>query len=374
MAVPKLFSAFALGQLDLPNRIVVSPMCQYSAVDGIPGAWHRQHLGSLAVSGAGLVILEATAVEPAGRISAGDLGLWNDGQEAALTALVADMKAVGGHVVGIQLAHAGRKASAAPPWLGGGPLAPEAGAWPVVSASPLAFAEGWPEPRALAGEDIDRLRQAFADSARRAFRAGIDVIELHAAHGYLLHQFLSPLSNQRSDCYGGSAENRRRLLLEIAAEVLALRPDGKAVGMRITGTDWHPQGLGNEELLELARELRRLGIDYVAVSSGGIVPGLKIPVEPGYQLPFAERVKKTFPDLTVMAVGMILTPHQAEAILAEGRADLIALARPFLDNPRWPWHAAEALGAPRLQPVQYERSAAELWRGAEAARRGLLPL
>ena len=365
----RLFSPLKLGGVTLPNRIVVSPMCQYSAVDGVPQPWHRQHLGSLALSGAGLVIVEATGVEAAGRISPADTGLWNDAQEAAFAEILADTRGFARAKFGIQLAHAGRKASTNPPWIErGGPVPLDAGGWTPSAPSAIAFDDGWHTPEALDAAGLARVRDAFVQAALRADRAGFDVVELHAAHGYLLHEFASPLSNRRTDRYGGSLENRLRFPLEVAAAVREVWPHEKGLGARITGSDWTDGGVTPDEAAVFAGELERLGYDFVDVTSGGVVPRAPIPGgEPGYQVPFAEVVKQRT-RLAVMAVGMILTPSQAETVVASGQADLVALGRAVLDDPRWGIHAAAALGAePTLLPVQYARSAPDAWPGYRLA-------
>lgn len=365
----RLFTPFAIGGVTLANRIAVSPMCQYSAREGVPTAWHRVHLGTLALSGAGLVIVEATGVEQIGRITPGCTGLWNDSQEMAFTGIVRDMKAIApsGLKVGIQLAHAGRKASSARPWEGDRGLKADEGAWQPVAPSADPFGANRPVPAALDEAGLARIRVAFAESARRADRAGFDLVELHAAHGYLLHSFVTPLANQRTDQYGGSRENRMRFPLEVAAAVRAVWPRSKALGMRISGTDWVEGAWDVDDAVELTRLLGRSGLDYVCVSSGGARPGIRIPVEPGYQVPFARHVRERT-GLTTMAVGMIVTPPQAEAIITEGNADLVAIARGFLDDPRWAWHAADRLGADLPVAVQLERARPRLWPGAAFKR------
>lgn len=362
-APSRLFTPIAVGGLELPNRIAVSPMCQYSATDGSANDWHLLHLGSLSLSGAGLLTVEATAVEPEGRITPRCLGLYSDANEAALAPVVAACRRWGGARLGIQLAHAGRKASAKVPWEGGGPLAADEGAWATVAPSPEPLDERWPAPRALDESGLARVREAFAAAARRADRLGFDLLELHGAHGYLLHSFLSPVSNRRADRYGGSAANRMRFPLEVAAAVRAAWPRRKALGMRITGSDWLPGGLTPDDAVAFARELHEVGLDYVCVSSGGISPKARVVVGPGYQVPFAEAVKQ-MGGIAVQAVGMVVAPRQAEAILAEGRADWVAAARAFLDDPRWGWHAADALGAAAACPPQYARARPDLWPGA----------
>lgn len=350
-----LFSATQLGKLTLDNRIVIAPMCQYSAEDGKASAWHRIHLGQLALSSAGLLIIEATAVEAAGRISPGDLGLWDDATEAALASVLQDIRHYSDIPFGIQLGHAGRKASCAAPWLGGNQLSLEQGGWQTVAPSAQAFNPEDRAPVALTKQDLERLKQAFVDSAQRAAKLGIQLIELHAAHGYLLHQFLSPLSNQREDEYGGSLENRLRFPLEVFHAVRSALPDSVAVGVRLSATDWVEGGWDVEQSIVFSQQLEAAGSDYVHVSSGGLSPQQKITVGPGYQLPFARDIRKQV-KIPVIGVGLITEPKQAEQALQEGDADLIALARAVLYDPRWPWHAAAELGAQAKAPPQYLRS------------------
>jgi NADPH2 dehydrogenase len=367
-----LFSPITIGGLTLANRIAVSPMCQYSAENGAANDWHLQHLGSLSLSGAGLVIVEQTAVEPAGRISHGCLGLYSDASEAALARVVGFCRRAGSAALGIQLAHAGRKGSAKLPWEGGGPLSREAGAWRTAAPSAIPFDNRWPTPEALDDTGMARIRDAHVAAARRAERLGFDLVELLAAHGFLLHGFLSPITNRRSDAYGGGLENRMRYPLEVAAAIRVVWPRRKALGMRITGTDWVDGGITPDEAGLFAGKLRGIGFDYVCVSSGGISPAARPAIAPGYQVPLAAAVKKAS-GIVVQAVGMIVDPHQAEAIVADGDADCVALARGFLDNPRWAWHAAAALGADAAYPPQYLRACPEHWPGAALAhphRRG----
>ena len=350
----KLFSPLALGPLSLANRIVIAPMCQYSAQDGQANDWHRIHLGTLSQSGAGLLILEAAAVEPRGRITYADLGLYDDATEQALAEVLASVRRWSPMPLGIQLAHAGRKASTHKPWDGGGAIpADQPGGWTTVSASALSFADH-PAPEALDAEGIAAVVEAFVASARRAARLGLDVIELHAAHGYLLHQFLSPLSNDRQDDYGGSLDNRMRLTLQVLDAVRAAVPAHVAVGVRISATDWVEGGWDLAQSIALSRELQAHGAAYVHVSSGGLDPRQHIPLGPGYQVPQAEAIRAQV-SIPVIGVGLITEPAQAEAILAEGRADAIALARGILYDPRWPWHAAAALGAQVTPAPQYLR-------------------
>ncbi|MBO9715858.1 MAG: NADH:flavin oxidoreductase/NADH oxidase [Pseudoxanthomonas sp.] len=361
-----LFSPLSLGPLELSNRIVIAPMCQYSAHDGCVTDWHHIHLGNLALSGAGLLILEATAVEPRGRISHADLGLWNDDQEAALKALVTSVRRWSPMPLGIQLAHAGRKASTPRPWEGGGAIpADQPDGWTTVSASALPFDAGYGMPQALDAAGIDALVAEFAESARRAVRVGLDLIEIHAAHGYLLHQFLSPLSNVRDDEYGGSLENRMRLVLRVFDAVRAAVPEKIAVGVRISASDWVDGGWDIGQSIALARALDARGCQFIHVSSGGLDPRQKIDAVPGYQVPFAEAIKAQVA-MPVIAVGLITQPRQAEAVLAEGRADAIALARGILYDPRWPWHAAAELGATLVPAPQFLRCEPQAARGVFA--------
>ena len=354
----RLFSAIEIGPLRLSNRIMIAPMCQYSSIDGRACDWHVQHWTSLALSGAGLLITEATAVEARGRISWADLGLYDDATEAAFADALASVRRWSPTPVGVQLAHAGRKASTRKPWeQGGGVIAPDAEhGWQVVAPSALAYADGQPLPEALDQGGIDAIVEAFADSARRAVRLGLELIELHAAHGYLLHEFLSPLSNHRRDAYGGSLENRMRLVLEVFDAVKAAVPASMALGIRISATDWVDGGWDLEQSIALASELDARGCHYIHVSSGGLHPAQEIPLGPGYQVPFADAIKRAVA-MPVVAVGMITEPAQAEAVLADGQADAVALARGFLFDPRWPWHAAATLGAQVACPPQYLRCA-----------------
>ena len=351
----QLFTPLSLGPLSRPNRIVIAPMCQYSAEDGRATDWHAQHLGTLSQSGAGLLILEAAAVEPRGRISWADLGLWDDATEAALARVLASVRRWSPMPLGIQLAHAGRKASTARPWDGGGAIAPghEHG-WQTVSASARGFRDSDPLPQALDAAGIDAVVEAFVAAARRAERLGLQLIEIHAAHGYLLHQFLSPLSNDRDDEYGGSLQNRMRLVLRVFDAVRAAVSPGIAVGVRISATDWAEGGWDLAQSIELARVLDARGCHFIHVSSGGLDPRQQIPVGPGYQVPFAEAIRAQV-SMPVIAVGLITEPAQAEAILTQGQADAVALARGILYDPRWPWHAAAALGDSVTPAPQYLR-------------------
>ena len=359
----KLFSPIRLAGLELANRIVVSPMCQYSADDGCANDWHFVHLGMLANSGAALLVVEATAVERRGRITHGCLGIYSDECEAALARVVAHCRRHGSARLGIQIGHAGRKGSSQRPWEGGRGLDADADPWETVGPSPIAFGDSWPPPRQMADRDLARVREAFVDAAVRAVRIGFDAIELHMAHGYLLHSFVSPVSNQRTDRYGGSLDNCLRFPLEVAAAVRAVVPDAVALGARITGSDWRNDGLTPDDAVTHARALKATGLDYVCVSSGGVTADTKITIGPGYQVPFAERVRREA-DIATRAVGLIATPRQAEAILQEGKADMIALARAMLDDPHWGWHAAHELGAEVPRPPQYARTAPATWPGA----------
>ena len=351
-----LFSPLTIRSLKLPNRIVVSPMCQYSAEHGRATAWHLMHLGSLALSGAGLLCLEATAVEASGRITPADLGLYDDATEAALRPVLAAVRQYSKIPVAMQLAHAGRKASCAVPWEGGKQLGAAHGGWTTSSASNLPFADADAPPAALDTAGLTRVREAFVDAAQRAHRLGIDALEVHAAHGYLLHQFLSPLSNQRTDDYGGSLANRMRFPLEVFDAIRAAFPSDKPVGVRVSATDWVDGGWDLEQTIAFAHELGRRGVDWIDASSGGMSPAQKIAVGPGYQVPFAEAIKRAT-NLTTFAVGLITDAHQADDIIATDKADAVALARAILYDARWPWHAAATLGAHVDAPPQYWRSA-----------------
>ncbi|WP_294534810.1 NADH:flavin oxidoreductase/NADH oxidase [uncultured Rhodoblastus sp.] len=355
MTASRLFSPFEVGGLKLENRIVIAPMCQYSALDGAMTDWHLIHLGQLALSGAGLLTIEATAVLPEGRITYGDVGLYSDDCEAAMARVLDGVRRWSPIPVAIQLAHAGRKASTDLPWQGGAQIAPASPrGWQTVAPSAIAMAPGENSPLALSRAEMIRIREAFADAARRAARLGIDAAQVHGAHGYLIHQFLSPLSNRRDDEFGGSLENRMRFPLEIFDAVRAAFPPERPVTMRVSGTDWLDGGWTIEETIAFARALERRGCAAIHVSSGGLAPA-KIPLGPDYQVPLARAVKQAVA-LPVVAVGLITEFDQAEAILASGDADLVALARAMLYNPRWPWHAAAHFGAHVRAPDQYLRS------------------
>jgi 2,4-dienoyl-CoA reductase-like NADH-dependent reductase (Old Yellow Enzyme family) len=334
---------------------VVSPMCQYSSVDGFANDWHLVHLGTRAVGGAGLVMAEATAVTADGRISPGDLGIWQDAHVAELARCARFIRAQGA-AAGIQLAHAGRKASVTPPWHGGGPLDEAHGGWPTVAPSPVPFRPGDRDPIALDHAGITGVTESFAQGARRAKAAGFQVVEIHAAHGYLLHEFLSPLANRRSDEYGGPFEHRIRLLLEVVAAVRREWDGDRPLLVRISATDWAEGGWDEEQSIELARRLAGLDVDLIDCSSGGMVPGVKIPTGPGYQVGFAERIRRES-GVRTGAVGLLTDPAQTDAIIANGQADVVLLARQLLREPYWPLRAARALGAAGRWPVQYLRAA-----------------
>ncbi len=355
MPSPRLFQPLTVGGLSMANRIVIAPMCQYSAVDGCMTDWHRVHLGQLALSGAALLTLEASAVLPEGRISPADVGLYDDATEAAMAATLATVRHCSDMPIAIQLAHAGRKASTEVPWRGGAQLPPgDARGWRTVAPSALAFHAGDDAPRALEREDMVAIRDAFADASRRAARIGIDAVQIHAAHGYLLHQFLSPLSNRRDDDWGGSLEKRMRFPLEVFEAVRGAFPADRPVTVRLSGTDWVEGGWDVEQTLAFSRELEARGCSAIHVSSGGLHRDQAIPVGPGYQVPLARAVKQAV-GIPVVAVGLITDYDHAEAIVANGDADLVALARGMLYDPRWPWHAAAHLGASVKAPPQYLR-------------------
>ncbi len=350
-----LFLPLTLRCVTLPNRVVVSPMCQYIATDGLANAWHKTHLGSLASSGASMLCIESTAVEPEGRITPGDLGLWSDETEAALKAVLDPIREYSKIAVTLQLGHAGRKASSHTPWDGGQLILVSDGGWVPVAPSALVQKMGEPLPAMLDDAGLDRLRTGFAAATHRAVRLGVDGIEVHGAHGYLLHQFFSPLSNHRTDDYGGSVENRIRFPLEIFDIVRAAFPSDKPVGMKISASDWAEGGASLEDTIALAQALRARGADWVTVSSGGISEFQKVVYGPGFQVPFAQAVRKATSIVTT-AVGMITEAHQADEIIAEGRADLVAIARGMLYDPRWAWHAAAELGASVDAPPPYWRA------------------
>jgi NADPH2 dehydrogenase len=350
-----LFSPIKLRGLTLKNRIMVSPMCQYSAEDGVANDWHFTHINNLALSGAAMFCIEATHVEAIGRITPGCLGLYSDACEAALVPILASVRKHSTAVVAMQLAHAGRKASSARPWEGGQLIAPDKGGWRPVGPSALPHKDDEAAPIALDAAGLRRIRDAFVDSAKRAARLGIDAIEVHGAHGYLLHQFLSPIANQRSDEYGGSLENRMRFPLEVFDAVRAAFPHDRPVGVRVSSTDWVEGGWDLAQTIEFARALKARGVDWIDASSGGVSPKQKIALGPGYQVPFAEAIRRET-GIVTMAVGLITEAKQAEDIVASGKADMVALARAMMYDPRWGWHAAAELGATVDAPPQYWRS------------------
>lgn len=350
----RLFSTFQLRDIIFKNRVFVSPMCQYSSENGLPTDWHLVHLGSRAIGGAALVMVEATAVSPEGRISPGDSGIWSD-EHAAAFKRIAKFINQAGAVPAIQLAHAGRKASTDVPWNGGKPVHAGAGGWATMAPSAVPFDEHSATPREMTTEDIDRVVAEFAAATVRSLNAGFEVVEIHAAHGYLLHEFLSPLSNRRKDEYGGSLENRMRLVLRIATAVRDKWPAMWPVFTRISATDWTPAGWDLAQSIELSRALKALGIDLIDCSSGGNVPKASIPIGPGYQVEFAEAIRRDT-GIATGAVGMITEPAQAEEIISSGKADAVLLARAFLQDPYWPLHAASALGDDIAWPVQYGRA------------------
>ena len=350
----KLFTPLHLRGTEFKNRIAVSPMCEYSAEDGHPGTWHLVHLGSRAVGGTALVMGEATAVQAIGRISSSDTGLYLDSQADAWRPVVEFIHTQGA-LAGIQLAHAGRKGSTAAPWLGGAPVALKDGGWIPVAPSALAFDTGYPVPKALGVEEIGHIVDDFQGAAKRALRVGFDVVEIHAAHGYLLHEFASPLSNKRTDEYGGAFENRIRFGLRVTQAVREVWPENQPVFVRISATDWKEGGWDMEQSVELSRRLKSAGADLIDVSSGGIVPGVQIPVGPGFQVNFAAAIRREA-GVATGTVGMISDPAQAETILRTDQADMVFLARELLRDPYWPRRAAQELGVKIKPPVQYERA------------------
>jgi len=360
-----LFSPLRLADLNLANRIVVSPMCQYSANDGVMSDWHMTHLGMLANSGAGLLVVESTHVDRSGRITHGCVGLYSDACEAALERVVDHCRRIGSAKLAIQLSHAGRKASSQRPWEGGKSLPAGEDPWPTIAPSAIPFGPGWHVPRAMTEDDMAHVRACFAEAARRAVRVGFDAVELHFAHGYLLHSFVSPISNVRNDTWGGSLEGRMRFPLEVARAVRAVVPRGTPFGARFTGSDWLDGGLTVADAVIVAKALKQAGLDYVDVSSGGVSAQgqASVPKNLGYNVPLAEQIRREA-EIATRVVGLIVSPEQAEAVVAEGRADMVALARAFLDDPHWAWHAAAALGGEVKHPPQYARAAPALWSGA----------
>ena len=355
-----LFSPIRLAGLELPNRLVVSPMCQYSAENGNATDWHLMHLGMLANSGAALVVVEATAVEPIGRITHGCLGLWSDENEAALSRVLKSVRRAGTAKFGIQLAHAARKASAHLPWESGLSLKSGQDPWPTIASSPLPFGDNWHVPTAVSEADMARITDAFVAAAKRALRVGFDEIELHMAHGYLFHGFMSPISNTRTDAYGGSLTNRLKFPLAVARAVRAAVPRNVPLGARITGSDWREGGLTADDAVAIAKALKAEGLDFIDVSSGGVTYDTRNPSEPGYNVPIAERIKREA-GISTRVVGLVYEPEFAEAIVRDGKADMVAMARAFLDDPHWGWHAAKTLGADIPRPPQYLRAGPKLW-------------
>jgi 2,4-dienoyl-CoA reductase-like NADH-dependent reductase (Old Yellow Enzyme family) len=353
--VAHLFDPLVLKGLTLSNRIIVSPMCEYSSVDGFANDWHFVHLGSRAVGGAALVFTEATAVTAEGRISPDDLGIWKDDHVETLERIVRFVHGQG-NAAGMQLAHAGRKGSTAAPWKDRAAVPPSAGGWQPIGPTGEAFTSGYPVPRALDTAEIPAVADAFKQAARRALAAGFDLVEIHAAHGYLIHQFLSPLSNRRTDRYGGSFDNRIRLCLEVAGAVRSVWPAARPVFVRISATDWSEGGWDIEQAIELCRRLAALGVDLIDCSSGGSVPNARIPIGPGYQTPFAERIRREA-GIATGTVGLITSPVQADHVIRSGQADCVVLARELLRDPYWPLRAARELGYLTPWPVQYLRAA-----------------
>lgn len=355
----KLFSPLTIGSLRLQNRIIVAPMCQYSAIDGNATDWHLIHIGQMAMSGAGLFIIEATAVTPEGRISHADLGLWSEGTAAALQRVIESIRCYSDMPLGIQLGHAGRKASSPIPWESVDSIGPDdSRVWLPVAPSAIPFSDNHRPPKAITLQELSTIKESFVSAAARAVRMGIQLIEIHAAHGYLLHQFLSPISNQRSDAYGGSLENRMRFPLEVLDAIRAAVPVEIPVGVRISATDWVDGGFDLPESIIVAKQMEMVGADFIHVSSGGLTPKQRIPVGPGYQVHLARAIREQL-NIPIIAVGLINEATQAETILKNGDADCVAIARAMLSDPHWPWHAAEKLGAQVQAPPQYWRSEPE---------------
>lgn len=363
----RLFEPLALRGITLQNRIVVEPMTQFSAKAGVAGDWHFMHLGQFAVSGAGLVFTESTYVTAEARNAPESLSIYTDEQQAAIGRIVDFFHTHSQTKFGVQLCHGGRKASSRPHWVGGGPLPLAEGGYEAVAPSPIPIKEGWPVPREIRQDEISNIIEMFVAAAVRADHAGADVLEIHGAHGYLIHQFLSPITNHRKDAYGGDLKNRMRLALEVFEAVRSAWPDDKPLGVRVSATDWAPGGLTVDDIISFATCLDELGCDFIDVSSGGLTGEQRIETGPGYQTGFAAAIKSRV-RMRVTTVGQISSPHQAESILRTGQADLIGIARPILFNPRWPWMAAEELGAKAFYPPQYQRAHPKNWRlpGASA--------
>lgn len=365
--MPALFTPFHLRDVAFSNRIAVSPMAQYSCVDGVVRPWHLQHLGSLAVSGPGMVCLESTSVERRGYGSKTCMALHNDAQEEGLRQLIANLRTFTATPLGVQFGHSGRKGSGADPSQGRRALLVDEGAWELRAPSALAFSASWPAPVEMDRTAIDEVLDAYGQAAERATRLDLSVIELHGAHGYLLHSFLSPISNRRSDGYGGSLAKRMRLVMEVVERVRAAWPAGRVLGIRLNAQDWLPEGMTADDTVEIARAFKGCGGDYVSVSAGAISGDAKIPAAPGYLVPFSSRIRREA-NIPTFVTGMIIDPHQANAVIADGHADMLSIARGFLDDPRWVWHAAQALGTSVEYPMQYALSHPGAWRGAELVR------
>jgi NADPH2 dehydrogenase len=361
-----LFQPIKLGTLELDNRIVVAPMCQYSADDGVMSDWHMTHLGMLANSGAALVVVEMTDVERRGRITHGCVGLYSDACEAGMARVIAHCKRIGTAKFGIQIAHAGRKASSARPWEGARALKAGEDPWETIGPSAIPFGEGWHTPRQMTEEDIANVKNGFVEATKRALRIGYDAIELHMAHGYLIHAFTSPISNKRNDEYGGDLNGRMRFGLEVLREVRKVVPKGVPLGTRISAVDWLDGGLTIEDSVTWVKAMKDEGLEFVCVSSGGVNAEARLPLDAGFNVPLAERIKRET-GVTTRAVGLITDPHHAESIVADGKADQVALARGILDDPHWGWHAAKALGADVKRPLQYARTAPKIWAPAAKA-------
>lgn len=359
----KLFSSIQLRDLELRDRIVVSPMCQYVSSDGVMNDWHLMHLGQLSMGAGALLFTEATHVSAQGRISPGCAGLWNDEQQSAMQRVVSFCRTHGVAKLGIQIAHAGRKASCNTPLNGSAPLSEDEGAWQTVGPSPVGFGSDWHVPQVLDTAGLASVKQEFVQATQRSQALGFDVVELHGGHGYLLNQFFSPLSNQRTDAYGGTVEKRIRYPLEVFEAVRAVWPAEKPMGVRISAVDWVDGGSTVEDTIVFAQALQDLGCDFIDITSGGVDHRQQITTGPGYQVEFASAVKKNI-DIPVMAVGLIVTAQQAEEIIADGHADFVMLARTVMDDPHWAWHAAHSLGVETVYPDQYVRCAPHLWRGA----------
>ena len=356
----QLFTPITLRNVTLANRVVVPPLCQYSSDDGAASDWHMQHLPALAISGAGLVVVEMTDVEPIGRITPFCAGLWSDAQEAALAHVLASCRKYGQAKMGIQIAHAGRKASCTPPWKGGKFLAQDQGGWQTIAPSAIPFGDGYGTPKAMTREDLDRVLNAFVNATRRADRLGFDSCELHGAHGYLISSFFSPLSNRREDEYGGSLENRMRFPLRVFRAMREVWPADKPLGIRVSCVDWVEGGTTIEDTIEFAKEMKKAGCDFICCSSGGIAAAVPRLIHAGYQVPFAERVRREA-GITTRAVGMIFTGQQAESIIVEGKADMVAVGRGYIDDPRWAWHAGDELGVIAPNAPQVDRARNPGW-------------